>query len=69
VVLRCYRCRRNFAVPKITLDRLALAPQVMPCRHCGAHPSLSPYLQLHKIADMREDTHETASQADIPADT
>jgi len=68
VVLRCYRCRRNFAVPKVTLDRLALAPQIMPCRHCGAHPSLSSQLQLHKIADLREDTNEATAQTDTPAD-
>jgi hypothetical protein len=52
VVLRCFRCQRSFAVSKVTIDSFALPPQVIPCRHCGAQPSISPQLRLHKIVEM-----------------
>jgi DNA-directed RNA polymerase subunit RPC12/RpoP len=67
VVLRCFRCKRNFAVRKVPLERLAMAPQVMPCRHCGAQPSLSAQPHVHKIADMRDDSNDGGSPFDPSA--
>jgi hypothetical protein len=55
VVLRCFRCQRTFAVSKATLDNFALPPQVIPCRHCGAQPSVSSDPHLHKIIEVRHD--------------
>ncbi|HTM09847.1 MAG TPA: hypothetical protein VL754_15790 [Verrucomicrobiae bacterium] len=57
VVLRCRACQRRFAVKRVTLDRLALAPQVLHCVFCGAQPHLSSDTPaaLHQIVDMRED--------------
>lgn len=52
VVLRCFRCQRSFAVSKVTLDNFALPPQVIPCLHCGAQPSVSPNPRLHKIIEV-----------------
>lgn len=57
VVLRCYRCARRFALAKVALDRLALAPQITPCPHCGAQPVAAPEVNIHRIVDLREDTH------------
>lgn len=57
MILRCYECRSRFAVRKVTVDRLALAPQVTPCAHCGAQPDASTWMKVHHIFDMREDTH------------
>jgi len=61
VVLRCYKCSRRFAVAKVTVDRLAFAPQVTPCMHCGAQPGGAPDLKVHHILDLREDTHRDDS--------
>src|ERR1043166_4971058 len=61
VVLRCYACQRRFSVGKITLDRLALAPQVTPCTHCGAQPDATTWMKGHHIMDLREDTNRTNS--------
>lgn len=61
IVLRCFQCKRNFAVSKVPLERLALAPQIMPCRHCGAQPSLSTQTHVHKIADLRDDSNDGGS--------
>jgi hypothetical protein len=55
VVLRCFRCQRSFAVSKAMLDNFALPPQVIPCRHCGAQPSVSSSPHLHKIIEVRHD--------------
>ncbi len=56
VVLRCYACRGRFAVAKVTLDRLAQAPQAAPCTHCGALPDPTAWTKIHRILDMREET-------------
>jgi hypothetical protein len=61
VVLRCYACRGRFAVGKVTLDRLALAPQATPCTHCGAQPDVTDWVKIHHILDLREDTNRTYS--------
>jgi rRNA maturation endonuclease Nob1 len=61
VVLRCYACQRRFSVGKITLDRLALAPQATPCAHCGAQPDATTWMKVHHIMDLREDTNRTNS--------
>jgi hypothetical protein len=56
VVLRCRACQRRFAIKRVPIDRLALAPQVMHCTFCGAQPHLSPDgRELHHIIDMREE--------------
>jgi hypothetical protein len=55
VVLRCCACSRRFAVAHVSLDRLALAPQVTRCVHCGAQPRLSRDGQLHRIIDLRQE--------------
>ncbi|HTM09572.1 MAG TPA: hypothetical protein VL754_14400 [Verrucomicrobiae bacterium] len=62
VVLRCYGCRRRFAVRRVTVDRLALTPHV-PCIHCSAQPSSSPRMQIHTILDMREDTQHGSERS------
>src|SRR3954464_3487872 len=58
VVLRCHACNRRFAVANVTIDRLALAPQVTHCVHCGAQPRLAEAgngeSRLHVIIDMRQ---------------
>ena len=59
VVLRCCACQRRFSVGKITIDRLALAPQVTPCAHCGAQPDPTTSMKVHHIMDLREDTNRT----------
>jgi len=59
VVLRCYACQRRFSVGKITLDRLALAPQITPCAHCGAQSDVTTSMKVHHIMDLREDTNRT----------
>jgi|GEM_PF-6517962 hypothetical protein len=56
MILRCYECRVRFAIGKITVDRLALAPQVTACKHCGAQPDATTWMKVHHILDMREDT-------------
>ena len=67
VVLRCFKCKRNFAVGKVPLERLAMAPQIMPCKHCGAQPSLSTQTHVHKIADLRDDSNDDGSSHSDPS--
>jgi hypothetical protein len=69
MILRCYECRGRFAIGKITVDRLALAPQVTPCIHCGAQPDPTTWTKVHHILDLREDTlranrSDTSSSSD-----
>jgi hypothetical protein len=59
VVLRCYGCARRFALAKVSLDRLALAPQITPCPHCGVQPAAAPEVRVHRILDLREDTNRS----------
>jgi hypothetical protein len=68
MTLRCYECRGRFAVGKVTVDRLALAPQVTRCTHCGAQPDATTWTKVHHILDMREDTYRANSDPSSSSD-
>jgi rRNA maturation endonuclease Nob1 len=59
--MRCYGCQRRFSVGKVTIDRLALAPQATACAYCGAQPDPTTWMKVHHIMDLREDTNRPDS--------
>jgi hypothetical protein len=60
VVLRCHECGVRFTISRLSIERIPLLPQIVPCPQCSAQsvvsksPSKDPK-KLHRILDVRRD--------------
>jgi len=60
VVLCCHQCGGRFTISRLSVERIPILPQVVPCPHCSAQSVISPERSLegkkvHRIIDVRRD--------------